>query len=223
MTATTLLRFTSLLACVTLLFGCVTTADDSSRTITESTIAGATLGGLLGGTIADKSEWAEGTALGGAIGGGIGYLVGLEIAKRKNEYKTAEDFYDAQIRIADKYSEELRIASANLKRENQARLAQIERLKQEYRAGKLNRDRALALRANMAKERKKVERLIATTGKEIEVQEGVVAELRETEGASNHRTLQLQKKVDTMRQRNGELQKGIQVMADYDASLERVI
>jgi len=223
MTATALLRVASLLVCATLLFGCLVTTDDSSRTKAEGTALGAVIGALAGAAIADEDEKEKGALIGAIIGGGGGYLIGAEIAKRKRQYKTTEDFYDGQIQVANEYSKQLHIASTNLKRENQTRQAQSARLNRQYQAGRLNRDRARALHAKMARGRQKVERLIADADKEIKVQEKVVADLRQTKGAKNHRTRQLQKKVDAMRQYNRELQNEVQILTDYDANIKRVI
>ena len=201
-----------------LLAGCV--SNDTQRTQVEAVTVGAIAGALIGHATGNKTA---GTLIGAAIGAGLGYAVGSEIAKRKTKYKTTEQFYDGQIKIAGNYSRELRTASKNLKRKNKSYSTQLARVEKQYRAGKLNQSQAKAMQASLTHQRQQSQKLIADAEKEIKLQEAVLADLRQKKGANDQRTRKLESKVNAMRRYTGDIQGEVQTLADYDASLNRVI
>ncbi len=71
-----------------LLSGCFATGGDSTRTQAEGAGFGALLGAGIGAALGGD---AKSTAIGAAIGGLGGFVLGNEIAKRKQKYKTQED------------------------------------------------------------------------------------------------------------------------------------
>jgi hypothetical protein len=62
--------------------------DDASVTKAQGAGGGALLGAALGGLIGGDAQSA---LIGAAIGGGLGYVVGNEVAKRKQAYASQED------------------------------------------------------------------------------------------------------------------------------------
>lgn len=74
-----------------LVTGCAT--NDGDRTRMEGAGLGALIGAVVGGIAGDE----KGAVLGALIGGGVGFIVGNEIAKRKQQYATTEEFLDAEV------------------------------------------------------------------------------------------------------------------------------
>lgn len=122
------LKFTSLALAVSLLFtGCATTEDGR---VTQG--QGAALGGLLGAGLGVALAAATGdtsmlqaAAIGAAAGGVAGFAYGSQVAKKKAQYATQEEFLDVAIAQASQDHQEAVATNAQL-------LAEVEALESRY-------------------------------------------------------------------------------------------
>ena len=93
---TRLLKATSLLTAGTFfLAGCTNIKDDTQRTKTEGTLAGAGAGALIGGLIGAAAgggtrNIVTGALIGGAVGGTAGHAYGSKVAAKKTGYAANE-------------------------------------------------------------------------------------------------------------------------------------
>ncbi|MBQ9275116.1 MAG: hypothetical protein IJ228_09910 [Succinivibrio sp.] len=136
--------------------GCTNIEDDSTRTKTEGTLVGASIGAgvgaLIGALVNGKNGALTGAAIGAGIGSLSGFIVGKNIADRKAEFASREDWLDACIEHAHEVNEQTRSANDGLKREVAALDKESKTLAAQYRkkrvsaaALKSERDSILAL------------------------------------------------------------------------------
>ncbi len=189
--------------------------DDVYRTRTEGAVLGAVVGGLLGAAIGDN----KGAMIGAVIGAGAGYLVGDEIARRKQKYATEEDFLDAEIASARqynattaRYNEKLRVEIAQL--EKRTRL-----LESRYRAG-------LASNTELENERRNVRQQIASARKvqenlkkEYEIKRAVLEEQRGKRGSGSPYVQQLQQQIAELKTNMDRLEAQSLQLAQLDDRL----
>ncbi|MBQ9220892.1 YMGG-like glycine zipper-containing protein [Succinivibrio sp.] len=108
--------------------GCTNIKDDSTRTKTEGTLAGAGIGAAVGAGLGALFGGSKGALAGAAIGAGVGslsgYFYGKHVADKKAEYASREEWLDACIDrsrqvTADtkKYNEQLKKDIAALDKE----------------------------------------------------------------------------------------------------------
>ncbi|WP_162305987.1 glycine zipper 2TM domain-containing protein [Oleisolibacter albus] len=136
-----------------LLTACATTSGDPGRPLTpqeqalreqaknyESTVVeGALLGALAGGLIAAASGGnKKDVAIGVAAGAGVGAVAGNYIAKKKQQYATAEAQYNSM--IADVQTENARLAdlSDNARQVIASDMKEMERIDGQIAAGTLS-------------------------------------------------------------------------------------
>ncbi|MEI8233313.1 MAG: hypothetical protein WCH57_01360 [Verrucomicrobiota bacterium] len=97
--------------------GCANIQNDQTRTKTEGTLIGSSIGAVIGGGIAaiatrgDKSAILKGAAIGAAAGGLLGHAYGSKVAARKAEYADNESYLQGC--IAELRSERTRVAASN--------------------------------------------------------------------------------------------------------------
>lgn len=206
------------LAASLVLAGCATT-EDGQRTQREGALVGAGLGALIGGLIAGE----EGALIGAAVGGAAGFGVGSEIANRKEEYASAEEFYDGQIAHAQRVNRELANANLRLAEQNNQRRIRVAQMTRAAADGRADRAAVRAERAEIRRERKGLENQIAAVEKEIKIQEQVIAEIRGAGGSTVASADDLEREVVAMRAHVTDLQRELSAYADYDASLSRVL
>lgn len=123
------LKLTSLMLAVSLLFtSCATTAD-GRKTQGQGAALGALLGAGLGVALAaatgDTSQLARAAAIGAAAGGVAGFAYGSQVAKKKAQYATQEEFLDVAIAEASQNHQEAVASNAQL-------LAEVEALESRY-------------------------------------------------------------------------------------------
>lgn len=124
-------KITAIAVAITLALGscgCTNIKDDSTRTKTEGTMAGAGIGAALGAGLGALFGGSKGALAGAAIGAGVGslsgYFYGKHVADKKAEYASREEWLDACIDrsrqvTADtkKYNEQLKKDIAALDKE----------------------------------------------------------------------------------------------------------
>lgn len=199
-----------LLLAALLASGCET-LPDQNRTQAEGAAVGAVLGGLLGYAIGDS----EGAAIGAALGAGAGYLVGDEIAKRKQQYASAEDFLDGEIQRTAEFNRTARQYNAQLRKDIVALDKESRTLQSRYQSGK-------ASRADLAKKKQQLEskiakhqQLEATLAKEQDINSAILAEERQNRGANDSYVKRLQKE-------NNELQAQIETLRNDSVQLAAI-
>lgn len=126
------IKFTSLMLVMSLLFSSCATTKDGRVTQAQGTGGGAVLGALLGAALGaatgDYNSIAKYAAIGAAAGAVAGFAYGTNVAKKKASYAKQEDFLDFAIAQADKDNQ---VAV----KKNQQLLAEVEKLESQY--GKL--------------------------------------------------------------------------------------
>ena len=197
-----------------LLPGCATTSDQT-RTKAEGTAVGAVLGGLLGYAVGGG----RGAAIGAVAGAGVGFLVGNEIAKRKQAYATTEEFLDAEIahtqeynRTALAYNQKLSQDVAVLERESST-------LRAKYDKGKADRQTLIAKRDTLQKRIDDSKKLEETLAKELEVQTAILDEERQKRPADDQYVVRLEKEVNALRKNLDQLHDGGSQLARIDQRL----
>lgn len=174
-----------------LLTGCVTnqpmndsagsSQSDSDRTKTEGAVFGAVLGGLIGLATGDK----KGAVIGAALGAGAGYLVGNEVAKRKQAYATDEAFLDAEIARTGEFNQTARAYNQRLRNEIAALDREADSLRARYRSGKANKRQLLAKKQELSDKIVKHQEFESTLQKEYEINSEVLAQERKSRKAAD--------------------------------------
>ena len=130
---------------VGLLSGCETTMSDQNRTRTEGAAAGAVIGGLLGWAI-DRER---GAAIGALLGAGAGLAVGDQIARRKQQYATTEDFLEAQIVDTARLNADARAHNNQMRQDTRRLDREAQALSARYDAGAVRQNSLVAKRAEL--------------------------------------------------------------------------
>ena len=191
-------RVIAAISLVTVLGGCAN-MNDTQVTQAQGAGAGAVLGALIGYAVGDE----KGALIGAAIGAGAGYVVGNEIAQRKQQYASTEDFLNGEIqrtaefnRTARAYNNKTRSEISSLRRES-------ERLQSRYAKGKADRSSLVAKRTELQTKLNQSKQLEATLQKEFDINQTILAEERQKRGEKDWYVQSLDKEVKAL-QRNIE-------------------
>lgn len=197
-----------------LLPGCATMSDQT-RTKAEGTGVGAVVGGLLGYAIGGG----RGAAIGAALGAGAGFLVGNEIAKRKQAYANNEDFLDAEISNTQEYNKTAIAYNAKLSKDVAALDKESKALRAKYDKGQVDK-KALAAKSDALQKKiddsKKLEDNLA---KELEVQTAILAEEKKSRPADDKYIVRLEKEVAALQKNLDKLRAGSSQLAQIDQRL----
>jgi len=197
-----------------LLPGCATMSDQT-RTKAEGTGVGAVVGGLLGFAIGGG----RGAAVGAALGAGAGFLVGNEIAKRKQAYANNEDFLDAEIANTREYNKTALAYNAKLSKDVAALDKESKALRAKYDKGKVDKK---ALEAKSDALQKKIDdskKLENNLAKELEVQTAILADEKKTRPAGDQYIARLEKEVAALQKNLDKLREGSSQLAQIDQRL----
>ena len=145
-----------------LVTGCAT--NDGDRTRMEGAGLGALIGAVVGGIAGDE----KGAVLGALIGGGAGFIVGNEIAKRKQQYATTEEFLDAEVAHVQAINDSTVSYNKNLRTEIAQLDREATRLRSQYTAGQVKQ-------TELEKKRASLQQQLATNR---ELEQGLVKELK---------------------------------------------
>ena len=163
--------------------------SDADRTKTEGAVFGAVLGGLIGLATGDR----KGAVIGAALGAGAGYLVGNEIAQRKQAYATDEAFLDAEIARTAEFNETARAYNQRLHKE----IAEIEKestaLRARYDSGKSNRQQLLAKQDELEQKLAKSREFQSTLQQEFDINSEVLAQERRSRQQSDPYLVRLER------------------------------
>jgi outer membrane lipoprotein SlyB len=225
---TNALIYTTLIVAVVGLSGCATspsnengsTSKDTQRTQKEGALFGAVVGGLLGAALGDDNR-GQGALIGAVVGAGVGYAVGNEVAKRKSQYATEEEFLDAEIVSAQDLNITAEQYNAKLQQD-------IERLETRTLALRAEYDAGRAAQSRMESEREAVESQIASTDKvlddltkEHEIKLAIHKEQLEKRGVDDVQVAQLEHEIALLKENIDELNQHSQQLASIDERLAR--
>lgn len=194
--------------------------DDAQRTRTEGTFFGALIGGLLGAAI-NKNDRGKGAAIGAAIGAGAGYVVGNEIAKRKKQYASEEDFLDAEIQTAREFNRTASEYNNHLREE----IAYLDNHSQQL---KFRYDQGNASYQELNNEKRQVQERLAeikASHKDLEAEYNIKVAVYEEQAQKRHRNdkylVQLQREIVNLKANLDGLQKHSVQLARIDERLVR--
>ncbi len=189
--------------------------EDASRTRTEGAVFGAVIGGLLGAAIGDS----EGALIGAAVGAGAGYLIGDEIAERKQNYAREEDFLDAEIASARQYN----AATAKYNNKMRGEIAQLDKrtrlLESRYKAGLASRNELERERGNVQQQIASANKVHENVKKEYEIKVAVLQEQKQKRGAGSPYVQQLQREITELKANMDRLEAQSVQLAQLDDRL----
>jgi hypothetical protein len=197
-----------------LLPGCATMSDQN-RTKAEGTGVGAVVGGLLGLAIGGG----RGAAIGAAAGAGLGFLVGNEIAKRKQAYASTEDFLNAEIANTQEFNKTAIAYNAKLSKDVTTLEKQSKTLRAQYDKGTVDKKVLVAKSDELQKKIDASKKLEDTLAKELEVQTAILADEKKTRPADDQYIVRLQKEVNTLQKNLDKLRDGSTQLAQIDQRL----
>lgn len=194
--------------------GCASMPDDQ-RTRAEGAGAGAVIGGLLGYLI----DGERGALIGAAVGAGAGYAVGNEIAKRKAEYASTEDYLDGE---ADRVAE-FNATTEQYNRRLAAQIAELEleadQLRAQIDAGTADQALLQARRTALQEELENAERLEAALVQELEIQNTILADERKDLPEDDPYIQRLEREVAELQRNLETLRTGSTQLAQIDQRL----
>lgn len=190
--------------------GCATTSDQT-RTKAEGTAVGAVLGGLLGYAVGGG----RGAAIGAVAGAGVGFLVGNEVAKRKQAYASSEEFLDAEIATTQEYNRTTLAYNQKMSQDIAVLEKESTTLRAQYDKGKTDKQTMVAKREQLQKRIDDSKKLEENLSREVEVQTAILEQERKERPAEDQRIAKLEKEV-------AALQKNLDQLRDGSAQLARI-
>ncbi len=204
----------AVLCAASLLGGCAT-MQDQQRTKTEGTVAGALIGGLLGYAI----DGQRGAAVGALLGAGAGFVVGNEVAKRKQAYATTEEFLDAEIVRVEEFNATTLAYNDRLRREVATLDREAKTLRAQYDRGAVQKASLETSRANLQKRIEQSAKLEETLTQEYEVQTAILKDERQQRPQDDPHLARLEKEVLALQQNLDNLREGSTQLARIDQRL----
>lgn len=208
------------LALALLVGGCATPAQqgqvnggisDSTMTKAQAAGVGAAVGAIVGALLGDE----EGALIGAAAGAGAGFLVGNEIAKRKQRYATEEEFLDAEILSTAEYNRTASQYNENLKLQIAALDQTAADLRAQYESGLADRDALQMQRSEIAAQIQTTETLVADLQNEHEIKLAIITEQKAKRAADDAYIVGLEQEIN-------QLQANIQNLQASSAELARI-
>ncbi|SHF27921.1 Glycine zipper [Desulfacinum infernum DSM 9756] len=207
-------RIGSVALVLALLTGCAGTSDQT-RTKAEGAGVGALVGGLLGYAIGDG----KGAAIGAALGAGAGFLVGNEVAKRKQAYATTEEFLDAEIASTQEYNKTAVAYNNKLMKDIKALEKESAALRAKYDKGQVDKKTLQARSDALQKKIDDAKKLEKTLAKELEVQTAILAQEKKSRPADDQYLVRLEKEVAALQKNLDKLREGSSQLAQIDQRL----
>lgn len=195
-------------------------SDDAQRTKTEGMFAGAAVGFLAGMLTADGDDKLKHGLIGAAIGAGAGYVVGNEIAKRKQKYKSREELIAQESAHTATLLKEARAINADLRADINAYRTQSKTLKAKVAQGKADK-RALAEQKNQVDKRHADSRkALKAVEKELSVSEQMYKDAKaQATKADKAKLREWQKRIRDLKKEKRALQKHSGQLQSISATL----
>lgn len=193
-------------------------SSDATRTRREGAAMGALVGSLLGYALGGDNRTTS-TLVGAAAGAGVGYLVGNEIAERKQKYATEEDFLDSEITSAREYNDTATAYNDQLREE----IVQLEKrtglLESRYRAGMASRDEVKAEKASLKEQIASADKVYDDLKKEYDIKVAVAEERKQAKGGDDVYVQQLEDEISSLKENMDQLQAQSVQLAQIDERL----
>jgi chromosome segregation ATPase len=190
--------------------------SDSTLTKAQATGLGAAVGAVVGALLGDES----GALIGAAAGAGAGFLVGNEIAKRKQRFASEEEFLNAEIQSAAEYNRTAAQYNADLREQITALDQSTADLRSRYQSGRADRDVLQMRRDEIAAQIKTTETLVADLQKEREIKLAIIAEQKAKRAADDDYIVSLQKEISQLEANIQNLQASSAELARIDERLD---
>ena len=205
----------TVLVLLLLLLGCVTMTDEQ-RTKAGGTLTGAVIGGAIGYALGEE----KGAGLGALLGGATGFIVGREVAKRKSQYASREDFLAAEIQQVAQYNEEARAYNQQLRFD----IARLEKEVDKLQDDKLHeKERQKLLASNRAELKERIQfnkELEQGLAKELEILTAILTQERNPEATDDLQIAELETEVLELQNNLEELRIGSSQLAKIDERLQ---
>jgi uncharacterized protein YcfJ len=189
---------------------------DRTRTRVEGAAFGALLGGLIGGLAGGD---AKGALIGAGAGAAVGFIVGNEIARRKKQYATEEEFLNAEIKTAEEfnmtateYNHQLRQHIAELDSSTTALMAR-------YQQGVASKSEIEARRAEITTKIEESKQVEENLQKEYDVKVAVYEEQKAKRASDDTYLISLQKEIKQLDENIVALQTGSAELAEINDKL----
>jgi hypothetical protein len=209
------IAITSLLFFCLLLQGCATMTDEQ-----RTKLGGAGTGGVLGGAMGYAIGKEKGGALGTLIGATLGYFIGSEVAKRKSQYSSREDFLAAETQQVAQYNEDARAYNQQLRLDIARLEEEVNRLQDDQLHGK-ERQKLLVSKRAEVKERiqfnKELEQGLAN---ELEILTAILTQERNPKAIDDLQIAKLETEVQELQNNLEELRIGSSQLAKIDERLQ---
>jgi predicted RNase H-like nuclease (RuvC/YqgF family) len=206
----------ALIAGSLLLSGCENMSD-SQKTQLQGAGGGAALGGIVGAIFGD----AKGAAIGSALGAAVGYGVGSAVADRKQQYATAEKFYDAQIRQTQATNQQLARYNRDLGRQVAGYRQEIAKLQTQVRSGNAQYEEASRTHRRIEASYAESKKTLDQAEQELEVQKQVADEMKQSAGQYASRTQQENEQVAALASHVSVLQQQVETLASQSNQLQQ--
>jgi outer membrane lipoprotein SlyB len=197
-TATTITLTTFLASCAQMGF------DDQSATQMEGTLAGAGLGAVLGGLIGGR----EGALWGAGLGAGAGFLVGNEVANRKQAYSSQEALIAGETQRVANLVQEIENTNTILRQEIVSYNAQISALKTQIQRNSNAKEQLRQQKVSIDKRHQQAKKSLQAVENELKTAETLHADTKKQAGKKNANELKAwENRINSLRTQKIKLEK----------------
>lgn len=209
-------------ACVILMAGAIMLSGCQNMSDTQTTqLQGAGGGALIGGVLGLVLGGAKGAAIGAAAGGALGLGVGSVVAERKRQYANAESFYDAQIQATRSRNRQLAQYNDGLARQIAEYRRDIASLRTQISAGSASNQVAIRTNERLQASYAQAKKMLADERHELDVQQRVAEEMRQSKGEQDARTQQEKQQVAALSDHINALQDQVDTLASQSSQLQQ--
>ena len=200
-TATAITLTTVLTSCAQMGF------DDQSSTQMEGSLFGAGLGAALGGLINGR----DGALWGAAAGAGVGFLVGNEVAKRKESYSSQEALISGETQRVANLVQEIENTNAILRQDIASYNSQISNLKAQMHQDSSKRENLRQQKATVDKRYQQAKKSLKAVENELKTAETLHADTKKQAGSKNARELRnWENRINSLRSEKVKLERNTQ-------------
>ncbi|MEY3219171.1 MAG: hypothetical protein RIT27_528 [Pseudomonadota bacterium] len=205
---TTFLKTTAVVALTTVLASCAQMGfDDQSSTQMEGSLLGAGLGAALGGLINGR----DGALWGAAAGAGVGFLVGNEVAKRKQSYSSQEALISGETQRVANLVQEIENTNAILRQDIASYNAQISSLKAQMQRDSSKREQLRQQKSKIDKRYQQAKKSLQAVENELKTAETLHADTKKQAAKKNVNELRhWENKINSLRSEKVKLEKNTQ-------------
>lgn len=190
--------------------------DDQTSTQLEGTLAGAGLGAALGGLIGGR----DGALWGAGLGAGAGFLVGNEVASRKQSYASQEALIAGETQRVSTLVQELENTNAILRQDIASYNAQISSLKAQMQYDSSKKEQLRKQKATVDSRYSQAKKNLQTTENELKTAEALHADAKKQSGGKNTSGLkQWENRISSLRAQKVKLENNTQQLQSVSNSI----